>query len=115
MKRFVLMLVVVVLLFSFSSPAWAHPGRTDSNGGHTDRSAGEYHYHHGYPTHDHYDMDGDGIVDCPYEFDDKTVQNSGSISDESSVIDSKKDKGFVLGAVAIFALLIFIFRRKSHS
>lgn len=44
----------------------AHPGRTDSNGGHYDYSEGEYHYHHGQPAHYHYDMDGDGEEDCPY-------------------------------------------------
>lgn len=58
--------------------ATAHPGDTDSNGGHYDRSTGEYHYHHGYPAHDHYDMDGDGDIDCPYDFDDQTGRNSGT-------------------------------------
>lgn len=52
--------------------ASAHPGRTDSNGGHYNRSTGEYHYHHGYPAHDH----KNGI--CPYQFDDKTGESSGS-------------------------------------
>lgn len=61
----------------------AHPGRTDSNGGHTDHSTGEYHYHHGYSAHDHYDMDGDGDLDCPYDFDDKTSHSStGSVTVE---------------------------------
>ena len=56
----------------------AHPGRTDGNGGHYNRSTGEYHYHHGYSAHDHYDMDGDGDLDCPYNFKDKTNHSSGS-------------------------------------
>lgn len=30
-----------------------HSGRTDKNGGHTDHSTGEYHYHHGEPAHTH--------------------------------------------------------------
>lgn len=38
----------------------AHSGRTDSSGGHYDTSTGEYHYHHGYPEHQH----PGGI--CPY-------------------------------------------------
>lgn len=55
MKRF---LAFVLLL----SPAvLAHSGRTDANGG-------------------HYDMDGDGVVDCPYNFDDQTGRNSGGSS-----------------------------------
>lgn len=45
-----------------------HSGKTDSKGGHRDSSTGEYHYHHGYPAHQHYDMDGDGKRDCPYNF-----------------------------------------------
>ena len=65
-------------------PAQAHPGRTDSNGGHYNHSTGEYHYHHGYSAHDHYDMDGDGKADCPYTFKGKTESEGGqgvSISD----------------------------------
>lgn len=41
--------------------ASAHPGHTDAAGGHWDSSTGEYHYHHGYPAHQH----ENGI--CPYE------------------------------------------------
>ena len=41
--------------------AGAHPGRTDASGGHWDNSTGEYHYHHGYPAHQH----ENGI--CPYD------------------------------------------------
>ena len=62
----------------------AHPGRTDGNGGHTDSDTGDYHYHHGYPAHDHYDIDGDGSIDCPYDFDDKTGQNSGAPSSDNT-------------------------------
>lgn len=70
--------------------ASAHPGKTDSSGGHTDHSTGEYHYHHGYPAHQHYDMDGDGVADCPYDFVDKTGQNSGSSSSGSGSSSSKE-------------------------
>lgn len=54
--------------------AYAHPGATDANGGHYDHSTGEYHYHHGYPAHQH----PDGR--CPYNYKDRTGQNSGSSS-----------------------------------
>ena len=60
-----LALILLVVLVFFSIPAYAHSGRTDSNGGHTDHSTGEYHYHHGYGEHQHYDIDGDGKLDCP--------------------------------------------------
>lgn len=39
--------LVFILLFSFMLPAFAHPGRTDSEGGHWDRANSEYHYHNG--------------------------------------------------------------------
>lgn len=57
-----LILTLPILLLT----VWAHPGGTDSAGGHTDHDTGEYHYHHGYPAHDHADTDGDGYVECPY-------------------------------------------------
>ena len=56
-----------VLFMAISFTAWGHPGRTDSSGGHYDRSTGEYHYHHGYPAHQH-----PGGV-CPYDIEDKVV------------------------------------------
>lgn len=81
MRRFLLSFILICLL---AVPVSAHSGKTDSSGGHTDSDTGEYHYHHGYPAHDHYDMDGDGDLDCPYNFVDKSGQNSGSSSSSSS-------------------------------
>ena len=46
---------------------------------------GEYHYHHGYPAHQH-----TGGV-CPYAFDDRTGWNSGSSSGSSSSSDAPSD------------------------
>lgn len=80
MRRLLLLTACIWILISCSFSVSAHPGGTDGSGGHTDRSTGEYHYHHGYPAHDHYDMDGDGNVDCPYDFHDKTVRNSSASS-----------------------------------
>lgn len=72
--------ILFLLLVCFLIPvtAFAHPGRTDSNGGHTDHSTGEYHFHHGYEAHQH----TDGV--CPYDFDDKTGENSGTSSSGGS-------------------------------
>lgn len=70
--RKLLLAFVVVLCLNLSIVAFAHPGGTDSDGGHTNSGTGEYHYHHGYSAHQHYDMDGDGDWDCPYLFVDKT-------------------------------------------
>lgn len=45
-KKIVSCLVAALLISSIASvSAFAHSGRTDSNGGHTDHSTGEYHYH----------------------------------------------------------------------
>ena len=66
-----------------------HKGRTDANGGHYDHSTGEYHYHHGYPAHDHYDMDGDGKIDCPYEFKDKTNHSSNSNNNNNDTANTE--------------------------
>ena len=71
--------------------AMAHSGRTDGDGGHYDSSTGEYHYHHGYPAHQHIDIDGDGIPDCPFDFDDKTGQSSGSPGTGSWTGSSNRD------------------------
>ena len=62
--------ITLIPVISFS--VYAHPGRTDSRGGHYNRSTGEYHYHHGYPAHQH----PNGV--CPYDFNDRTGQSSGS-------------------------------------
>ncbi len=71
MKKTLAVIFCFMLVFTCAS---AHPGRTDSNGGHWDNSTGEYHYHHGYEAHLH----PDGV--CPYDYDDQT----GSASDSPS-------------------------------
>lgn len=46
MKRFVFVLLLLLALsIACSVIVTAHPGRTDSNGGHWNSSTGEYHYH----------------------------------------------------------------------
>ena len=88
-KRLLAFLLAFLLLLS--PTVLAHSGKTDANGGHYDRSTGEYHYHHGYPAHQHYDMDGDGIIDCPYAFDDQTDHSSRSGSSSRSDSGSSYD------------------------
>lgn len=86
MKKRIQIFVLVALLLLISLPVIsnAHPGRTDSKGGHTDHSTGEYHYHHGYSEHDHTDTNGDGILECPYDNKDKTSTNSSNNSSNNS-------------------------------
>ena len=57
-----IILISFLLSLFIISVSYAHPGKTDANGGHYDSSTGEYHYHHGYPAHQH----PDGI--CPYSY-----------------------------------------------
>lgn len=91
MKRRMLFASLAALLaVLLALPVLAHPGRTDSKGGHFDHSSGTYHYHHGYPAHQHRDLDGDGKPDCPYDFDDKTNHSSSGSSSSSSGSSSSR-------------------------
>lgn len=98
-KKFSLCIIMALLLLTVAS---AHPGRTDSHGGHYDSETGEYHYHHGYAAHQHTDLDDDGIPDCPYDFDDKTGESSGSKS------------GFASGKQEYHSEIITVETEKTH-
>lgn len=85
--------VIIGLVAVLASFAILHSGRTDGNGGHHNHSTGEYHYHHGYSAHSHYDMNGDGIVDCPYSFKDNTSYQSSTSKSSANTIDISKSTG----------------------
>ena len=97
------MFFVLILLFTITIQA--HPGRTDSNGGHYNHSTGGYHYHHGYSAHNHYDIDGDGKLDCPYEFNDKTNQGNSSNNTSKDIVAAI----FSIIGISILALFIGYF------
>lgn len=80
MKKILPMILCILLLIPLTIQA--HSGRTDASGGHYDHQTGEYHYHHGYPAHQHLS----GI--CPYNYDDKTGQNSIGESNSSTFSNS---------------------------
>jgi hypothetical protein len=42
--------LIATIMILMSSVCWAHPGRTDSSGGHNDRRNGGYHYHNEEPS-----------------------------------------------------------------
>ena len=69
MKKLAYILSILAMTGQIVITSYAHSGRTDGSGGHYNHSTGKYHYHHGYPAHDHYDIDGDGKADCPYTID----------------------------------------------
>lgn len=77
-KKLVIFLLCAIVC---SARVFAHSGRTDANGGHN--SASGYHYHHGYPAHQH-----TGGV-CPYDFDDRTGWSSGEPSSGSDTSYSR--------------------------
>jgi len=77
-KRLASVLALIVALMYLAVPALAHSGRTDANGGHYNRATGEYHYHHGYPEHQH-----PGGV-CPYDYHDDTDPYGGDSPDVDS-------------------------------
>lgn len=83
-------IAVALVTLLYAVPVSAHPGRTDADGGHYNSDTGEYHYHHGYPAHQHYDIDGNKKPDCPYDFVDKTGSRSGSPSSSGNSGSSAK-------------------------
>ena len=68
MRKLISILSVILILTCFITPILvsSHSGRTDENGGHYDNINGGYHYHHGYPAHQH----NNGT--CPYNYKDTT-------------------------------------------
>ena len=75
---------IVVIILGSCVAVFAHPGKTDSDGGHFDRSTGEYHYHHGYPAHQH----ENGT--CPYNKKSTTTEKAETFA--TIVIEDNKQK-----------------------
>lgn len=103
MKKFVLLLLCLLLVSG--TKANAHSGRTDSAGGHYDRSNGEYHFHHGYPEHQHYD----GI--CPYEEERKEELRQKELRKEKAdkiaeyCLYALAGGGAVIGGASLYAFI----------
>lgn len=119
LSTFTLCILTVIFL---TLTVQAHPGRTDANGGHYDHSTGEYHYHHGYPAHQH--TNGK----CPYNFDDKTSHDGGGNSNGISGIffgnssnnsssNSSDDSwwGWLVLIAIIIIILVVRYNMKSSS
>lgn len=86
-KRVLLILLTVLSIISIAGNSYAHPGKTDSNGGHKDNQnksgLGSYHYHcGGYPAHLH----TNGV--CPYASDSTSSNNSGQKNTSKSYSSS---------------------------
>ncbi len=120
-KRISAIFLSVVFIAAMSSVALAHPGRTDSRGGHRDNEnvsgLGNYHFHcDGYPPHLHYD----GV--CPYTSNSRTEPSSTpttkkpktgtttvtASNDISAKTDKKEDTVFNIEKI-LFAVSLFLF------
>lgn len=86
-KRIFVIILSLVTAIGLSVLCFAHSGRTDSNGGHYNRSTGEYHYHHGYPAHQHVN----GV--CPYT----SLYQTSTTSKETETQETEKIKISELG------------------
>ena len=95
MKRLLSLSLILIVLCLSCIQASAHSGKTDASGGHYDSSTGEYHYHHGYPAHQH--TNGK----CPYDYKDKTDHSSGI-----SPGGNNKDQSSPIGGVIVVILLL---------
>lgn len=99
-KLFCLFFALLILLCSPLS-ASAHSGKTDSRGGHYNQSTGSYHYHHGYPAHQH----TDGV--CPYNFDDQTDHSNSGRKTATASVKNESNSGNWVGFVGVALIVLF--------
>ena len=92
MKKILIFILLIILIFYIPISVQAHSGGTDGSGGHYDHSTGDYHYHHGYPAHDH--PNGE----CPY-----TSNSNSSSSNNSGKITA------LIGGGLIIAFIIWVY------
>ena len=107
MRKIFCILLLIVLL---SMPVcFAHSGGTDSKGGHYNHSTGKYHYHHGYPAHQH----ENGV--CPYETKSvaKTTTNTAKTSNSSSDDEGVKNLLMLIGFGALLGFVpMFLYSQR---
>lgn len=97
-------LIFFLLTFILALNCSAHSGKTDSSGGHYNHSTGEYHYHHGYPAHDHHNGK------CPYlTYDDDEVGEDSQKQKDSQKHKRVKYKDDDLENIIVWSALIGYF------
>lgn len=105
MKR--LFPLLLALMLSFCTVAYAHSGRTDSSGGHRKTSDGTYHYHcGGHPAHQH----TNGV--CPYA---KKKRTTYTYASTASTTTKKKSSNLpiILGGAGVgVGIIALIYRKK---
>ena len=109
-KKILFATIMILLIGCLTFSSFAHSGRTDGSGGHYDSTTGAYHYHHGYPAHQH----TGGI--CPYEYDDNTDDNINTnynsnvdyVDNIDSDISIPSELLVIMILVAIFAVVVLL-------
>lgn len=101
MKKAFFFVVIVLIFLCTITVSNAHSGGTDSSGGHTNSATGEYHYHHGYPAHQH-----PGGV-CPYQSNSSSGGSSSGGSSSSRDDTSDNTQKIICGVITFVASLCF--------
>ena len=89
MRKIVLLFTVFI---AFINVSFAHPGRTDSNGGHYDRSTGEYHYHNDGYSIDKYSSDKLKVNDTSNDLREQVYSKQNTISKLNNTIVEKNEE-----------------------
>lgn len=80
--------LIFICIIMITNISFAHPGRTDSNGGHYDRSTGGYHYHNG-GTSTGLNIN-DGLIKTDNTDDSKTIiQENNELKDKMNLLEGK--------------------------
>lgn len=108
MKKFFALVCFGIIAFSLAVIGFAHPGGTDGSGGHYNRSTGDYHYHHGYPEHQH--PNGE----CPYNFKDNTEHKDNTNNKNFGFTDSSTEYFFVIIGIALVLVITFFSVRRFY-
>lgn len=90
---------LLILFAPLSASSLAHSGGTDSQGGHNGPDG--YHYHHGYPAHQH--PNGE----CPYDFDDNVDHRDRSGDGSSTGIRTSSSGSIAWYWLALIFIAIF--------
>jgi len=88
MKKILFILLICSLFLTFPTVTVAHSGRTDSKGGHYNHATGDYHYHHGYPAHEH--TNGN----CPYKQNISSETKEENTDTHNEKTNNKNSLGF---------------------
>ena len=92
--------IIILIISLLSVVVSAHSGKTDSNGGHYDKSTGEYHYHHGYSAHQH--TNGK----CPYFFNDKTDHSSSTTNNDKFAVNGDEKMYWIIGILVVIVCFL---------